>query len=160
LRDRLTAKERRKKKEKGVRGFKRDTIQVKGAEKFFQKENRQLEKARRRAARRANGRVRRLIYLVVALLIVGGFVAFARSQQTQITSLKTLRDAEIDSLRSRISELSTKLQESERQEQALKGSVSELEKQVEKEQAEKERIEALFRSRAAAKRKSAEGNGG
>lgn len=143
-----------------MRGFQKNTIQVKGAEKFFQKENRQLEKARRRAARRATGRTRRLVTFAVAVLVVGGLCAFIRIQQTQINRLRALRDGEMEALRSRISALSAKLEESDRYVQTLKESATDLEKQVETEQAGRFRAEAALRARSAAKQRLPDGGGG
>jgi hypothetical protein len=143
-----------------VRGFRRSAIQVKGAEKFFQKENRQLEKARRKAARRATGRSRRFIVLVAVLLIVVALGAFMLSQQTQITRLRALRDVEIEVLRSRVAALSAEMKESDRQVQTLKENVSGLEKQVETEQSQRIRAEAALRNRSVAKKRLPDQNGG
>lgn len=131
-----------------MRGFKKSEIQVKGAEKFFERENKRQERARRRAARRGTGRGRRVAVVVFVLLVVVALGLFIEMQQTQIIRLRAMRDAEISALRSRVSTLSAKLEDSDRQVVTLKENVAELEKQVEVEQSQRVRAEAELRSMA------------
>ncbi len=134
-------------------GIRKSAIQVKGAEKFFEKENRRREKARKRAARRGTGRVKRLVVLIVALVIIGALGIFIRNQQMQIAQLRALRDREIDTLRTRVSTLSVELEESDKQVRTLKENIAGLEKQVETEQSERARADAALRGRSPTKRK-------
>jgi hypothetical protein len=133
-----------------VFGFRKSAIQVKGAEKFFEKENRKQEKARKRAARRVTGRAKRFFLLVAALVVVVALGVFIRNQHTQIVQLRALRDAEVERLKLHVSDLSAKLEESDRHVLTLNESIGELEKQVEAERSERVRAEAALRGRTAA----------
>jgi len=130
-----------------VFGFRKGAIQVRGAEKFFQKENRRREKARKRAARRRTGRMRRLAIFVALILIVAGFGIFMSNQRTQFLRLRMSKDREISALRSSVSTLSAQLEESDRQVRTLKESIAGLEKQVEVERSQRVRAEAALRSK-------------
>jgi cell division protein FtsL len=136
-----------------VLGFRKSAIQVKGAEKFFEKENKRREKARKRAARRGTGGAKRLIILVIVLAVMAALGMLVRNQQTQIAQLRALRDREIETLRTRVSTLSAELEESDKQVRTLKDSIAGLEKQVEAEQSERVRAEAAVRGRSPTKRK-------
>lgn len=134
-------------------GFRRNAIQVNGVEKFFEKENRQREKARKKAAPRQTGRVRRAVMSFIVLVIIAALGMLVRNQQTQIAHLRALRNGEVDVLQSRVSALSAELQESGKQVQMLKESIAGLEKELEAEQAQRVKAEAELRGRSLAKRK-------
>ena len=133
-------------------GFRKNAIQVKGVEKFFEKENKQREKSRKKAARRGIGKMR-WIGIILAVLVIAGLAVFAGNQQTQLARVRASKDREISDLRLRISTLSTKLEESDKQVQTLKESIVALERQVEAERSQRARAEAETRSRPAGKRK-------
>jgi uncharacterized protein HemX len=137
-----------------VPGFKKNTILVKGAEKFFERENRRQEKVRRKAARKGTGGAKRAAVVLVLLLVVAGLGAFMWSQQRQIGRLRSARDGEISGLKSQIATLSLKLEESDKQVQTLKENITVLERQVEAEQSQRIRAEAVLRG--IAKRKAQE----
>jgi len=136
-----------------VFGFRKSAIQVKGAEKFFEKENRRRERARKKAARRGTGGSKRLVIPLVAIVVIVALGMLMRNQQTQILRLRVVKEGEIRALQSRVSALSAELEEIGKQAQAQKESISGLERQLDAEQSRRVRAEAALRGLSLAREK-------
>ena len=134
-------------------GFRKSAIQVKGAEKFFEKENRRRERARKKAARRGTGGSKRLVIPLVAIVVIVALGMLMRNQQTQILRLRVVKEGEIRALQSRVSALSAELEEIGKQAQAQKESISGLERQLDAEQSRRVRAEAALRGLSLAREK-------